>query len=59
MSLKLKKVLNLTLRLGFRIHEGALFLFLHFKVRFVITKTLLATVHLCFLCKLSTLHKFA
>jgi len=29
--------------LGFPIHKGALFLFLHVKVRFVITKTLLAT----------------
>jgi hypothetical protein len=33
----------IALHLGFRIHKGALFLFLHVKVRFVITKTLLAT----------------
>jgi len=31
------------LHLGFPIHKGASFLFLHVKVRFVITKTLLAT----------------
>ncbi len=33
----------IALHLGFPIHKGALFLFLHVKVGFVITKTLLAT----------------
>jgi len=33
----------IALHLGFPIHKGALFLFLHVKVRLVITKTLLAT----------------
>ena len=33
----------IALHLGFPIHKGALFLFLHVKVRFAIAKTLLAT----------------